>query len=399
MQIIRLFLAAPHRLPFLTGTTGIAGLALWWTAYLSALFFDSPLPAQTELPGTLLHGPVMIYAAFAPFIFGFLLTVFPRWMSQADLTAMQFGPVAGLLFFGVLLIIAGIWSGTDSAILIGFVLLAGSWALAIVVLVAVLRRHGRSEAPPCWHAWSALLGVVAGLVGAILAAGFVANGDALLMVYANRLGISGFLLPVFLTVAHRMIPFFAGNVVEHYVRWRPDGLLAIIWVLLVIRIASELLGNSTGTFLANGGLACVTALMCWKWWPRSPAPGLLKVLIWGFAWAPIGFALAAFDNATGVLGRGPDHALLVGFAGSLLVAMVTRVTQGHSGRQLTMPFAAWLAFWAIQLAAICRILAAIRFEEGAALLAAAAVFALGLLPWLLRNFAIYLLPRRDGKPG
>ena len=77
MQIIRLFLAAPHRLPFLTGTTGIAGLALWWTAYLSALFFDTPLPAQTELPGTLLHGPVMIYAAFAPFIFGFLLTVFP----------------------------------------------------------------------------------------------------------------------------------------------------------------------------------------------------------------------------------------------------------------------------------------------------------------------------------
>ena len=61
-----------------------------------------------------------------------------------------------------------------------------------------------------------------------------------------------------------MIPFFAGNVVEHYVRWRPEGLLAIIWVLFVIRIASELLGNSTGTFLANGGLACVTAFMCWK---------------------------------------------------------------------------------------------------------------------------------------
>ena len=35
-------------------------------------------------------------------------------------------------------------------------------------------------------------------------------------------------------------------------------------------------------------------------------------------------------------GRAPAHALYIGFFGSLLVAMVTRVTQGHSGRPLEL---------------------------------------------------------------
>ncbi len=364
-----------------------------------AFFADFPSPAQTELPGTLLHGPTMIYAALAPFIFGFLLTVFPRWMSQEDLTASQFGPVAALLFFGVSIIIAGIWSGADSAVVIGFGLLAGSWTLAIIVLAGVLWRYSRTGKPPCWHAWSALLGVLAGWIGVLSATTFIASGDGQLMVYANRLGISGVLLPVFLTVAHRMIPFFAGNVVDEYVRWRPDWLLAILWALLAARLSSELFGSLSGSLIANGALAVVTAYMCWKWWPRSPAPGLLNVLIWGFAWAPLGFALAAIDSAANVLGRGPDHALLIGFAGSLLVAMVTRVTQGHSGRPLTMPVAAWVAFCAIQIATLARVFAAIKIENGALLVTAAAVFAFGLLPWLLRNLVIYLTPRRDGKPG
>src|SRR3546814_9781155 len=57
------------------------------------------------------------------------------------------------------------------------------------------------------------------------------------------------------------------------------------------------------------------------------------------------------------LGRGPAHALFVGFFGSVLVAMVTRVTQGHSGRSLVMPAAAWFAFVAIQIVAAMRVAA------------------------------------------
>jgi uncharacterized protein involved in response to NO len=126
---------------------------------------------------------------------------------------------------------------------------------------------------------------------------------------------------------------------------------------------------------------------------------LLKVLIWGFAWAPVGFGLSGLVSIGLPLGLAPTHALMIGFSGSLLVAMVTRVTQGHSGRPLDMFALAWLAFGAIQLASVLRVWAALKFEQPALLLAAALAFLMGLLPWLLRNAAVYLLPRIDGRNG
>ena len=44
---------------------------------------------------------------------------------------------------------------------------------------------------------------------------------------AIKLGAFGVLLPVYATVAHRMFPFFAGNVVAGYRVWRPLWLLAV----------------------------------------------------------------------------------------------------------------------------------------------------------------------------
>jgi len=391
--------AAPHRMPFLAGTLGISGLALWWLTQIAALHAGGPVPPQTILPASLLHGPAMIYAGFAPLIFGFLLTVFPRWMGQSDLGPSVFGPVGIALLGGVTALQAGLWTGLDRLVLGGFAAIALGWLIALAALGAVLQRDAGSGRPRCWHAWSALAALALGLAGIIAATTFVATGDAQFLPYANRLGIGGLLLPVFLTVSHRMVPFFAANVVEGYTRWRPDWLLAALWLLLITRFGGEILAIEPLTTIANVGLAGTTGVMCWRWWPRSTAPGLLLVLIWGFAWAPAGFALAAIDGVFGLGGRGPDHALLIGFAGSLMIAMVTRVTQGHSGRPLTMPITAWIAFTAMQLATASRIIAAIYAEHGYWLLAAITVFTLGLLPWAVRNGAIYLKPRRDGKAG
>ncbi len=404
MNQLGILFASPHRLPFLAGALGFAGLALWWLAQLAYLHFgELPLfqagMPQTELPSSLLHGPAMIYLAFAPFIFGFLLTVFPRWMSLPDLAAGRYAPVSAPVFLGVMLALAGLWSGRDELVLGGFALCAVGWLLAVLVLLDLLRRNARAGGARCWHAWSACGALILGLAGLIAALAFLRSGDSGWLTLANRIGIGGFLLPVFLTVVHRMIPFFAGNAVKGYIRWRPDWLLAALWLLLLARLGGELLPQAGVLLAANAGLALVTALMCWKWWPRGAAPGLLKVLLWGFAWAPVGFALAIFDGAFAPLGRAPDHALLIGFAASLMIAMVTRVTQGHSGRPLQMHTAAWTGFFAVQLAAVSRILAALQFENGILLTIAAAVFAAGLLPWLIRNAAIYLAPRSDGKPG
>jgi uncharacterized protein involved in response to NO len=83
----------------------------------------------------------------------------------------------------------------------------------------------------------------------------------------------------------------------------------------------------------------------------------------------------------------------------LLIAMVTRVTQGHSGRPLKMPVAAWFAFVAIQLVAIIRIAAELAPDPMACMAIAAVGWLVAFAPWVLRIGRIYLSPRADGKPG
>ena len=97
--------------------------------------------------------------------------------------------------------------------------------------------------------------------------------------------------------------------------------------------------------------------------------------------------------------RAPAHALFVGYFGSLLVAMVTRVTQGHSGRLLELGRTAVFAFALVQLAALLRIAAELRADAPAWQVAAGAAWLVAFLPWVLRSAGIYLRPRVDGKPG
>lgn len=396
---IPVVLAAPHRLAFLVGSCNLGLLSAWWLMHLAGLHLATPVPPAMPLPATLLHAPVFLYLIFPPFVFGFLLTVFPRWMGYPDLGPRAFGPVAGALAAGAVLVHLGLWSATAGLISGGLCLVALGWTFAIAVLAHVAWRSAQDGKPRCWHAWSALAALATGLAGLALATAFTITLDAHLWSAGNSLGIYGFLLPVFLTISHRMVPFFAANVVADYVRWRPEWLLAAIWAALLARLVGDLLANAALVIAGSCAMAALTALMAFKWWPRGEAPGLLKVLIWGFAWAPVSFALATVAAAGVDLGRAPGHALLIGFSCSMLVAMVTRVTQGHSGGPLMMPQVAWMAFGGVQLAAVSRLSAALAGEDWRWLIGAVLLLLGGTLPWLTRNGRIYVTPRSDGRPG
>jgi len=134
-------------------------------------------------------------------------------------------------------------------------------------------------------------------------------------------------------------------------------------------------------------------------------PALLRVLFIGFAWLPIAFALYSIQSlwyastSDFVLGRAPAHALFIGFFGSLLVAMVTRVTQGHSGRPLVLGTTAAFAFVVVQGVAVTRVLAEVLPDTFAWHAIASVGWIVAFLPWVLRSGRIYLSPRIDGQPG
>ncbi|WP_158900313.1 NnrS family protein [Sphingorhabdus lacus] len=392
-------LAAPHRLLFLIGVVQLAAMMMWWLAVLSGLYFGTTAPAGGDSPQAPLHAPILVYLALPSLFFGFLLTVFPRWIGYPDLEHESFAPVAGGYGLATLLSWGALLSGNDRLLASAFASasLACLWGFSVLLSIAL--RERLDGKPPTWHGWSILAAFVFGLIGQIALMAFLLNPASPTLPLANGFGLWAFLLPVFVTVCHRMIPFFAGSVVAGYVRWRPFWALSAYWGGTVLLLAGQLFYVDQLRAVAAAILCVLTALMSWKWWPRAKAPALFWVLIIGFAWAPVGFALTALSSLGFPLGRAPEHALTIGFAGSLLIAMVTRVTQGHSGRPLELPQVAKIAFAGMQVTALVRIAAAMNEEAGAWLVLSATVFVIALLLWAARNALIYLAPRKDGKPG
>lgn len=397
----RLLAQAPHRLLFFVGASNVLLAMLWWAAWLVAARWPGVLPMpQAEVYGGWLHAFVMQYQMLASFIFGFLLTVFPRWMGLRDIERWRYAPVGLGLFGGQVATLLGAM-GWGAGTIVGLFFTLGGWLAGVVTLAPLLWR----EKGTTWHARSCFAALVLGLSGLACWTVFLLGGSPMWAFASIKLGTFGFLLPMYVTVAHRMFPFFAANVVPGYTPWRPMWLLAAFWTLALGHLGMELLHAYEWLWMADVPLFVLTALLVWRGWPEGPKPGLLTVLFVGLAWMPLAFALYAAQSgaylATGefLLGRAPAHALFVGFFGSVLVAMVTRVTQGHSGRKLVMPAAAWFAFAAIQLVAVTRIAAELANDSYLWQAIAAIGWLVALAPWVLRIGRIYLSARVDGKPG
>lgn len=393
-------LVAPHRLLFFVGATNVLLAMAWWTAWLASARFGLSMP-QPSTPAGWLHAFVMQYQMLPSFIFGFLLTTFPKWMGLPEFDRWRYAPVGVGLFGGQLATLLGAM-GWEAGLTVGLWMTVAGWTAGLATLAPLLWR----ERGATWHARSCFAALVLGYVGLLAWLAFVLGVATPAWAFASiKLGTFGLLVPVYFTVAHRMFPFFAGNAVPGYRAWRPFGLLAAAWLLLLAHLGLELMHAYALLWWVDVPLTMLGGLMLARWWPRGPKPLLLTVLFAGFAWLPVAFALYAAQSlayAIGgefVLGRAPAHALFVGFFGTLLVAMVTRVTQGHSGRPLVMPKVATYAFVAINVTALIRIGADVLSDPMAAHVLAGLGWLVALGPWIARIGRIYLAPRADGRPG
>lgn len=392
---------APHRLMFFVGASNLLLAMAWWAAWLVSARWPAVLQMHQPQPyAGWLHAFVMQYQMLPSFIFGFLLTTFPKWMGQPEFERWRYAPVGIGLMGGQLATLLGA-IGWEAGLTVGLWMTLGGWVAGVATLAPLTWREGGTT----WHARSCLAALVMGLLGLLAWLAAMLGASPMWVMASIKIGTFGLLLPVYFSVAHRMFPFFASRVVPGYVVWRPFWLLAAMWPLVLAHLVLELLHAYGWLWLVDVPLLLIASTLLWRWWPRGDKPGLLTVLFIGLAWLPVAFALYTAQSivyeVTGVywLGRGPAHALFVGFFGSVLVAMVTRVTQGHSGQKLYMPGTAWFTFVAIQVVAATRVLAE-AFPDVVGWNAVAAMgWLVAFLPWVLRLARIYLSPRADGKPG
>ena len=397
----RLLAAAPHRMMFFGGATALLVTMTWWACFLGAGYFGHAFPAA-PVPGGWAHAVFTQYGMLAMFIFGFLLTVFPRWMGQPALPKRAYIPVFVGIFGGYLLSHVGLLN-LRPLLIAGLALMLAGWLLALRALGGVLwRNRGKDR-----HAISCFTALCAGFVGLACFLAFTLGAPWQCAIFAIKIGTFGLLLPIFFTVAHRMIPFFSSNIVgPSYKPFRPAWSLAVLWPLLLAHIGLDLAHRYDLLFLVDAPLALFFAYHWIGWQPwKCLRPGLLAALHIALLWLPTAFVLFAVQSLvfrwTGdfTLGRAPVHALTVGFFASMLVAMVTRVTHGHSGRPLQMGAVPWLTFGLLQLVVLARLWAELANDSALWLVIAAFGWVLAFAPWVLRSLWIYLTPRRDGMPG
>ncbi len=398
---MRLF-DAPHIAYFLGGLAQILVALILWALWLLGVFAGAyALPALPVSP-VALHGFLMIYGVFPFFVFGFLATTFPRWMQTTPPPRRAYRDAFTLRAVGLALVYAGLALG-GRALVLGALLMAVGDARLVASLIGVYRRARKTaRSGVLVFVWT----LTAEVAGLLLYAAALWRGSPVSPLIAIRVGLFGFLIPTLFGVSYRMIPFFTASVLTGY--RRPPANPKVPMAFLAATAGHALLA-SLGFAGAQAALDLTIAVAAWYhlvlWFRRDVMRhGLLALLYAGYAWLGVGFALYAASDASlaagdQALGRGPLHALGIGFGLSLIVAMATRVTRGHSGRLLASDASSWVALLGVEAAAILRIAAAIpaldRLAPYDLSVFAAPVAVVALLPWAARYAVMLATTRRE----
>ena len=398
-------LAAPHRTLFFAGLTSLLAATAWWGLHLVARYYGSPAFALVLLPAPIwAHAYLMLFAVFPTIFLGFLYTVFPRWMNGPLVTRREYTATALLFVAGTAAWLVGTIAGAPWLLLAcalhGLALGVALYALFRVLLAAPqVVSHAVVVLVALCVQWVALAGFAYG----------IAESNDFALHFAVRASLWGGLLPVFFAVCHRMIPFFSQGVIRDYVAWRPTWVLVAVVGLAYARLLLGTAGALAALPFVDAALFVLTGL-CALRWTSTGARGnpLLWSLYAGFAWLPLAMLLQCLRDSsfslTGewALGRAPIHALGMGFFGAMLVAMVTRVTMGHSGRPLRMDRLTLACFLVLQAGAVGRVVSEVVSAPVAvqwSLLGSLVLWLGAITAWVGHVGGIYLAPRVDGRPG
>jgi len=395
---------APHRFFFLLGVLQAVTVMLWWLADLGGRYAGLYTPIVWSVPPPWAHAFLMTYTVFPFFVFGFLMTAMPNWTGEA--MPRRGHLYAGLpMAAGLVLVYVGL--ATDARIvLVGVASLVGGWLIGTAMLAGmVAANHGRDR--------FALLLTAIVLVGGLSAAAFgvwLATGEPAFAAVSRHAGVWLFLVPLFLTVEHRLVPFFSSRVIEGYVVFRPHWSLPLLIGAATVHFTLELVAARQWLWLADAPMAAWVGTLALKWGLKGSFRARLVVMLHlalvALAFALALYALASLAAAAGYvapLGLAPLHTLTIGYFAATTVAMVSRVSLGHSGRALEADALTWWAFLGVLATAGVRAAADLWVVPPAPRLwlsvAAAVLWLAVFIPWAARYVPIYLAPRADGRPG
>lgn len=333
------------------------------------------------------HFHELLFGFVAAAIAGFLLTAIPNWTGRMPLQGGPLGVLVLLWLLGRAAVTVSAWTGPAVAALADLAFLV---ALAAVVGREILA--GRN-----WRNMPMVIALTLLVVAnALMHAG--AFGDTDMIDAGKRLAIAVILMLISL-VGGRIIPSFTANwlrrqdATEMPVAFNrfDKATLALSLLAWAGWIAVDLV-PATGALLIAAALAHAVRLLRWRGEATLSEP-LLWILHVGYAWIPAGMAMLGLSVWMPELETTAYHALTVGAMGTMILAVMTRATLGHSGRALTARAGTVAVYLLVQLAAASRVAAPFLDAgyapaldlAGTAWLAAFALFVALYLPLYVRR--------------
>ncbi len=328
--------------------------ALW--AIVSVGVWLAALGGLIEIPSA--FDPLVWHAHEAVFGFavaavaGFMLTAIPNWTGRLPFAGW---PLAGLV---------AVWLAGRGACLLSAWLGAGTTMIVdlsfLVVLAAIVAREivaGRNWRNLVMVAAIVLLALGNAAVHAEVVFGWPLHG------FGRRLGLA-VLLCLITLVGGRVVPSFTRNWLAKDDPARlpaPFGpfdraaLLVTVAALALWAAAPDL--TATGVLLLVAGVLNAVRLGRWQSTAAFKDP-LLGVLHIGYAWLAFGLIILGASTASGhSLLAGALHALSAGAVGTMVLAIMTRASLGHTGHALTAGIGTVLAYLLVSVGAAARVAA------------------------------------------
>src|SRR5689334_7389541 len=341
---------------------GMFAMALW----LCELAGQITLPSAFD--GIAWHRHEMLFGFVGAAVSGFLLTAIPNWTGRL--------PIAGK----PLLSLFGLWAAARLAVL--FSSLIGLWPAAIldVGLFVSLALLAAREVIASNNRNVPIVGLV--LLFGLADAADYAGAAGLISADMGWRGAIALAIIMISMIGGRIIPSFTRNwmVKQKLASGLPtqpqrlDLLVIASTALAVLFWLAFPEDHLTGWMLILA--AATQALRLSRWGGlRTTRDPLVLVLHLGYMWIPIGLLLLGLSvEGAGILESAGVHALTAGAMTTMILAVMSRASLGHTARELKASPMTVVAYACVTVGAVLRVMASLGLGAYAIMLDIAGAF-------------------------
>ncbi len=374
----------------------LAGLAALILVPLWAVSFVAGTLLGTGWPPTLWHGHEMLFGFIACAIAGFLLTAVPSWTGQKGYAGAPLVALALVwLIARIMILSSSIWPPVLTAVAD----LAFLPSLAVLVAVPLARQRNRNTP----------LLLVLGLLWLANLTFHIAviRSNPPLARHALILGIDIVLILVTI-IGGRIVPAFTTSAlrqqgIQYALQSRLVLTVMAVAIMVLIAVGDVFWPETRIAGMLAGIAAAVQGLRLLQWRSlqtlRQPIVWILRL---AYAWLPVGLGL----KAAALLGRYAIgafwlHAMTIGALATMITAVMTRASLGHTGRAVVVHPLTTVGYVMLTAAALVRVfgLTALRLSYPQVVILTASFWTASFALFVGVYAPILWGPRADGKPG